>query len=171
MSSTIVSVEIPPISTSARRRISEVEPHQNGPAPSWLRPGEQHVEEHALLAGVAVVVERTGVVVGLRSLDQGELRIGEPADRVGQERRQRDVVAVEHGDDVHVVGAGLDLAAHHLQGVVHVAGLGVGVLVAADVAGSVGRAEVGDPLPVTVVEHPRLMSRLPARTPRRSWAR
>ena len=39
MSSTIVSVEMPPISRSALARINEVDPHQNGPAPSWLRAG------------------------------------------------------------------------------------------------------------------------------------
>ena len=39
MSSTMVAVEMPPTSCRAVSLINEVDPHQNGPAPSWLRAG------------------------------------------------------------------------------------------------------------------------------------
>ena len=39
MSSVMVSVATPPTSRSALTRSSEVEPHQNGPRPAWLRAG------------------------------------------------------------------------------------------------------------------------------------
>ena len=138
-----------------------MEPHQNGPGPVVVPAGHQDVEEDPLLAGLAVVVEGAGVVVRLRTLDQGDLGVVEPADGVGQERRHRDVVAVQHGDDVdrrrrrRPPPAAIRASAWFM-----LPALAWSWIVAADVAGAVLPAHLVDPGPVAVVQHPGLVRRL-----------
>ena len=122
--------------------------------------GQQDMEEDPLLSRVTVVIESPRVVVRLWALHQGDRRVVEPPERRGQKGGQGNVVAVQDGDDVDLVGALRGLPVHHVQRVVHVAGLGMIVHIPAYVPGAVGSTKVGDPFSITVVQHPGLMGGL-----------
>ncbi len=111
-------------------------------------PVEERLLVEALVAIARGVFERLGVVEILRRLDESDGRIVEVAERPYEKLGRRDVVGVE---DCHEVG--LDL----LEGVVDVAGLGVVVCRAAQVAGAQRCSEACDLRSVAVVEHPGLV--------------
>jgi hypothetical protein len=73
---------------------------------------------------------------------------------------RRNVVAVEHGNDLDRRRPVALFVRHDRQGVVDVAGLGVVADRPAHVAGAERSGHVCHPLAVTVVEHPRLVRRL-----------
>ncbi len=117
----------------------------------------QDVEEQPLLAADAVVVECAGVVERLRTLHEGDPRVVEPSERRGQEVRERNVVAVEHGDHVGAAGRLRLLRLQQVEGVVDVAGLGVVVHGTAHVPRAEALAHLGDPRSITVVQNPGLV--------------
>ena len=119
---------------------------------------DQPVKELALVrdrvAAGKVPLERIGRIEVMRRLDDGQLPVAqEPADRHLQESAGRHMIRVEDGDQ---------FAVGMLQRVVEVASLGVGVVVARDVAAAGLLGELAELLAAAVVEqpHPQLVARI-----------
>ena len=86
-----------------------------------------------MLEGREIALERIGIDEEVRRLDEEQLRVvGEVADRLAQEVARRRVVGVEHGDE---------FAGRVREAVVEVAGLGVLVARARQVAARRDRAQ------------------------------
>ena len=128
-----------------------------GPAPERRAPAVLAGLEHAIEEGLLVearlalarcVLEGVGVVELLGRLDEGEPLILEIAERPHEELVRRDVVGVEDRDEV-----GVDL----LEGMVHVAGLGMLVSRPGQVARAQGSRQARDLGSVAIVEDPCLV--------------
>ncbi len=117
------------------------------------------VEERVLLAvhppvlPAHVVLDGIEVVVLLRHLDDGDLRVAEESERAVEELRARHVIGVERRDEVRV---------RLPEGVVPVAGLGVSVVRARDVVAPNLVGQRAHRLTTAVVEHVSLV-RIPHR--------
>ena len=96
------------------------------------------------------MLEGVHVVEVLGRLDDGDRRVVEVAQGVGQELGARYVVGVQDRDELGV---------EVLDRVVEVAGLRVGVVLAREVVGPEGLGERGHPRPLAVVEDPRFVGR------------
>jgi len=123
---------------------------EEGGVPVVVAVLDQAVEHVALRrhagAGGEVPLERVGRVEMVRRLHQGDVGLlDQPAHRELQEGAGRDVVAVEDGDE---------LAVGLRHRVVEVAGLGVLVVGAGDVAAADRLRELAELLALAVVEQP-----------------
>jgi hypothetical protein len=140
---------MPPIASSAERRITNPVPQQNA-APHASRDGMITSKKQALIVGATVVKTKIGlhrvfIEEILRRLNTGDRRIAEKADQAPQRVTAYGKISVEHHDEI---------ARGTRQRGVDIAGFGVRIVRAGEIPGTLGFGEFGHPRPALVVEHP-----------------
>ncbi len=134
---------------------------QQKAAPHASLRGQHHVEEVALLvrphAGDGEIgLQRVGIDEVLRRLHDADVVLAQQAERAAQELRTRHEVRIENADEVRRLGQRRHLA----EPVVDVAGLGMGIVGARQVAGPEPLRHLLEPGPPAVVQHPHAKARI-----------
>src|SRR5882762_11924837 len=116
--------------------------------------GLKYIEKEALvvnptLRGQQIVLDRIGVVIELRCLDHGNVRIRKQSDRALQEIGAGSKIRIQHQDK-----RGVGLGCRDRKTVVEISRLGVPVVVTGDIARALRFTIFAEPLSPSVVQNP-----------------